>query len=146
MTFYVDDTTITESVQLSSIDTTNQVNSLSYTPVWLYNSTDALSPGTMTTEPSTGYKTVNIIDANGINIEYWISTLKAIITTKNNVPGFLNNIYITYVDTNNNFVVTGISSITNNENDTYTIGDGDLYTVGDLFVDNNKIYASFLTK
>lgn len=144
MSFYVDNIQTTDSVEQSLLQNQN-INLISYTPVWIYNSENATSPGNITQEPITGYKTVNIIDANGVNITYWLKTLNSIIITKNNSVGSFNNIYVSYVDTNNNFTTTGISSLTNNNNNTYTLLDGDLYTVGTVFTNNNKIYASIFT-
>ena len=48
-----------------------------------------------------------------------------------------------YVDDNNSFEST---CITNNENNTYTIRDGVLYTNDILFTEGNKIYAYFYIK
>jgi len=141
MSFSISNITIDEAVQQSSEKITKQINSLSYTPTWIYN-TNALSSGNMTT----GYKIVNVIDANGINIKYWLNTLNALIDAKNNTSNFLNNIYTTYVDINNNSAITGIVTITDNGNNTYTLEDGAIRTNGNLFVENNKIYVSFCTK
>lgn len=153
MSFYVDDITVSESVEQSTIEATIAINdaiknrALGYTPVWTYNSTSATTSGTMTLEEDTGYKIVNTIDANGINITYWLNTLNAMIVTKNYAASFLDNIYVIYVDDNDNCDSTGITTITNNGNNTYTIGAGTIYTSGStLFIENNKIYASFCTK
>ena len=139
MSFNINNTTVSESVIQSSIENKSII---SYTPTWVYNSDNALSRGTMSTEDGTGYKIINIIDANGINIKYWINTINLLYTTKSS-----NVIYTTFVDTNNGTCLVGLNNlITDNENGTYTIIGGDAYTSGDLFVDNNTCYSSYYTK
>ena len=122
MSFNINNTTVSESVIQSSIQ---NKNIFSYTPTWVYNRDNALTPGSMTIEEGTGYKIINIVDANGINIKYWINTINLLYTT-NCIVGLDNN-------------------ITNNGNGTYTINGGDLYTSGE-FVNNNTYYSSYYTK
>ena len=138
MSFNINNTTVSESVIQSSIQ---NKNIFSYTPTWVYNRDNALTPGSMTIEEGTGYKIINIVDANGINIKYWINTINLLYTTKTST-----DVYTTFVDTNNNNCIVGLdNNITNNGNGTYTINGGDLYTSGE-FVNNNTYYSSYYTK
>jgi hypothetical protein len=56
-------------------------------------------------------------------------------------------IYIIGVDGDNgtNCFIQGLSNIIDNDNNTYTIGGGDVYTAGSL-VNGTKIYMSYITK
>lgn len=146
MSFYVDNLQVTESVEIASLENSSIS---SYTPVWIYNSTNALKPGTMYVPSNTAYKIVNSIDANGIDIRYWINTIKTLNSTKNFTS--VSAIYILYTDdtANNssvNYVLTDSSNILYNNDGTISINSGDVATSGDLFQDNSKIYASFLCK
>lgn len=139
MSFSINNTIVSESVIQTFIQNKG-INS--YTPTWVYNSDNALIPGSMTKEDSTAYKIINIIDANGINIKYWINTINLLYTTKSS-----NVVYTTFVDTNNGTCLVGLDDpIIDNGNGTYTIPGGDAYTSGDLFVDNNTCYSSYYTK
>jgi hypothetical protein len=71
MSFQVQNNTVNEAVQQSIIYTNNKIDMLSYNPVWTYN-TSAINSGDFTTDLS-GYKVVNQIDSNGINIKYWLN-------------------------------------------------------------------------
>jgi hypothetical protein len=145
MSFAINNVLLNTSIEQSLADVDKKLANFTYTPTWNYNLTSATQAGTMTVEPINGYKVVNVIDANGVDIVYWLSTLRALGLTKTASPTFLNNIYLTYVDVNNNFVVTGFGGINNNGNNTFTIGGGDVYTDGELFTKDNKIYASLIT-
>lgn len=146
MSFYVDNLQVTESVEIASLE--NAAIS-SYSPVWIYNSTNALKPGTMHVLSENAYKVLNSIDANGIDIRYWINTIKTINDTKS-YTNFV-SIYIVYTNNslNNssvNYVITDAGNIVYNDDGTININSGDVATAGDLFQDNSKIYVSFFCK
>lgn len=145
MPFKIEDLIVNESVDESTIILNQKINNLSYTPVWIFNNTNASTSGNFTTDFS-GYKVVNVIDSNDINIKYWINTLNTFLIASLHVPGGL-TIYITGVDANSgsNYFIQNLLSIVDNGNNTYTLAGGDLYS-GGSFTEGTKFYISYFTK
>lgn len=144
MPFQIQNVTVNEALEQSLINTNKSISELSYNPVWIYNTT-ATSPGNFTTDIS-GYKVVNVVDSNNINIKYWINSLNTFIIANAHVPGGLTT-YIIGVDGDNgaNYFIQALSSIIDNGNNTYTIAGGDLFT-GGTFTNDTKFYMSYVTK
>lgn len=140
MSFQIQNILVNEAVDQSLLNS----NKLTYNPVWIY-SNNATSPGYFTTDIS-GYKVVNEIDSNGINIKYWINTLKVCIIGNSQISGGLNT-YIIGVDGDEGqkYFIQGLENIIDNNNNTYTISGGDVYT-GAFFTNNTKCYMSYITK
>lgn len=144
MSFQIQNLTVNESVEQSNINTNQKINLLPCNPVWVYNTT-ANTSGSFTTN-YLGYKVVNIIDSNNININYWLNNLKTLLIGNSYISGGV-NIYIIGVDgdSGSNYFIQGLSSIIDNGDNTYTIAGGDIVTGGSLNI-NTKFYMSYFTK
>jgi hypothetical protein len=143
MSFQIQNILVNEAVEQTLLNQNNP-NNLSYSPVWIY-SENATSPGYFTIDNS-GYKVVNEIDSNGVNIKYWINTLKLCIIGKSQLPGGL-DIYIFGVGEDNaeKYFIQDLSNIIDNSDNTYTISGGDVYTLSG-FTNDTKCYMSYITK
>jgi hypothetical protein len=124
MPFQIQNILVNEAVEQSTINTDEKFNLLTYTPVWTYNNTSAEVQGNFTVDIN-GYKVVNVLDSNGLNIKYWLNTLNTFLIASANIPGGI-SIYITGVDgnTGSNYFIQDLNSIVNNGNNTYTITGG----------------------
>ena len=142
MPFQIQNIIVNESVEQSLINT--NISTLSYNPVWIFD-TSANNPGYFTTDIS-GFKVVNEIDSNGINIKYWLNTLKVFIIANVHISGGLDT-FITGVaaDNGSKYFIQGLDDIIDNENNTYTILGGDLST-GIPLTNGTKYYFSYITK
>lgn len=142
MSFNIQNTTLNNAVEESLINTDEQIGTLSYTPVWTYN-TSVTSPGNFAIDFS-GYKVVNVIDSNGINIKYWLNTLNTCIIASTYI-GL--STYVTGVDGESgiNRFIQSLSSVIDNGNGTYTITGGDVYASGSWDT-GTKYYMSYITK
>jgi hypothetical protein len=141
--FNVKNVSLDESVSLSSQNTQNQIDKLNYQPNWVFQNT-ATNAGTFTIDMVTGYKIVNVIDANGWNVKSWINSLQTLLVLSGLSPpigGF--SIYTNSVDgtTGASFLVSNVANINDNGNNTFTLGGGDVYG-GSSFSIGERIYFS----
>jgi hypothetical protein len=164
MAFRVSNVLLQQSILTSYQNTQNQISNLSYTPVWIY---DGVIPvGTLNSKAgyfniydSTGYKVINLIDANGINIKNWINTLATIRTNSSSFSidtydskemkqvTLPFKIYMVTVDneSGNSNSISELNIIVDNQNNTYTLAGGDILT-GAAFVKGKKYYMSYFCK
>lgn len=116
-----------------------------YSPVWIYKGLNKdASNGTFTMDYQTAYKTVNVMDANGVNTRSWLNNLKIMITGSG--PASFTP-FVTGVDgeSGDSYFITGISSISDNGDDTFTIGGGDILS-GASLIEGQHITMSYFTK
>lgn len=134
----------------AAANTQEQISKLSYTPVWKYSDiNDVAIAGNFSITPDFAYKVVNVIDANGINIKYWLNNFDVLINLSNTTSppfgGF--GVYVSAVDgeSGNISSVSDVSNVVDNGNKTYTLQGGDVITSGS-FIKGQKIYMSYFTR
>lgn len=133
------------SFRIVSSTSQQQPEITTYSPVWIYKGVNKVaSNGTFTIELLTGYKTVNVIDANGINTRSWLNNLRLLITASTPL-GFLP--FITGVDKEggDSYFITGLGIVTDNGDDTFTIAGGDILA-GATIAEGQHITMSYFTK
>lgn len=144
MSFRVKNVNLSEAVAVANANTQKKISELSYTPAFIFKGFDKeVTQGTFTINSINGYKTISATDANDINIQGWINTLKTILAGASHLGNIIVSIVSVDAQDGTASSISNLNVIVSGDN-TFTLVGGDLITTT-TFYEGQKVYMSYVT-